>query len=267
MLFNNVMKGTVGVNKVYMGTQLVYEREGPAPDLEIVETGLVVYYDFKGITNTTSGNTVATDLSGNGNHSNLLNFAFTANSGYTAAGLRFDGVDDMIKGTGHTGLPTGNDSFSMEVVSLKPTGYDPAAYMTLMAIGLGPMFTSVNGYRALEMKPTNDVLYLARYVGDESPVPEGFPTFPLNQRTHLTVTYDGATRFLQFYYNGEAWPGRTLSEDLTTQANPPLYIGLDEHDYSEGRQHIFQAARVYNRALTATEVEQNYNYDVERWGS
>lgn len=265
MEFTNVMKGAEEVNKVYMGSTLVYERSAAPPELEIVDTGLVLYYDFKDIANSSANNT-AIDLSGNGNNSSLLNFAYNSTSGYTADGLRFDGVDDMIKGTNHTGLPTGNDSFTMEVVSQMPATADLNVYSTLMAIGAGPMFTPVNGYACLELNNNTNIIYFARYVGDAVHVYDD-STFPTDVRTHLTFTYDGTTNAIRWYIDGEDFGGRVLSSPLTSQTNPPFYMGLDEHEYSEGRQHIFQAARVYNRALTATEVAQNYAYDAERWGS
>ena len=80
--------GSLNTPFIYRGEELVY----PDP----VKDGLVLWYDFSGMTNDDESKGIAKDLSGNGNHGTLQNFNFTPESGYDKNKLIFDGVDDEI---------------------------------------------------------------------------------------------------------------------------------------------------------------------------
>src|SRR5699024_10939576 len=71
-----------------------------------VKDGLVLWYDFSGMTNTDHSRGTAYDLSRNGNHGTLQNFNYTAESGYGNNSLTFDGVDDSVS------IPLGESSQS-----------------------------------------------------------------------------------------------------------------------------------------------------------
>src|SRR5699024_12022293 len=79
--------GNKPISFVYHGNNLVY----PNP----IEDGLILWYDFKGMTNSASSKITAKDLSENRNDSDLKNFSFCNESGYEE-GLHFDGIDDYI---------------------------------------------------------------------------------------------------------------------------------------------------------------------------
>src|SRR5699024_9801236 len=80
--------GDMGVPFIYQGEELIYP--------EYVKDGLVLHYDFSGMTNEDETKGITRDLSGNGNHGTLQNFNFTPESGYDKNKLIFDGVDDYI---------------------------------------------------------------------------------------------------------------------------------------------------------------------------
>src|SRR5699024_7001153 len=80
--------GDMGVPFIYQGEELIYP--------EYVKDGLVLHYDFSGMTNEDETKGIARDLSGNGNHGTLQNFNFTPESGYDKNKLLFDGVDDRL---------------------------------------------------------------------------------------------------------------------------------------------------------------------------
>ena len=61
--------------------------------------GLELYYDVKGKKNTDNYKGILLDMSGNGRHGTLSNFAYEGVSGYTGSpdgGLLLDDVDDKI---------------------------------------------------------------------------------------------------------------------------------------------------------------------------
>ena len=77
----------------------------------------------------------------------------------------------------------------------------------------------------------------------------------LNAWTHLAGTYDGVT--LRFYVNGVQVSSRAQTGAIATSTNP-LQIGGD----SIFGQYFFgkiDEVRVYNRALSATEIQSDMN--------
>jgi hypothetical protein len=85
------------------------------------------------------------------------------------------------------------------------------------------------------------------------------PRLPLNVWSHIAVTYTTAagpaSSTLRFYVNG------ALVRTLTTAVNQnilagtqPLRIGNSNASISEGFNGLIDEIRIYNRALSATEI-------------
>jgi PKD repeat protein len=91
-------------------------------------------------------------------------------------------------------------------------------------------------------------------IGDVSAFPEVSFTLPANQWTHVAVTRDGSTRMGTVYLNGIAQPNVTGTTDINYDGTQNLHFG--RHD-SLGRNWAgkLDEIRIYNRALTANEVE------------
>jgi hypothetical protein len=77
----------------------------------------------------------------------------------------------------------------------------------------------------------------------------------LNTWTHVTGTYDGTT--LRFFVNGVQVSSRAQTGAIATSTNP-LQIGGDSifGQYFLGK---IDEIRVYNRALSATEIQSDMN--------
>jgi hypothetical protein len=78
---------------------------------------------------------------------------------------------------------------------------------------------------------------------------------PVNAWTHVAMTYDGST--LRLYVNGTLVSSTAASGAIQTSSSP-LWIG-GNNPYGEYFQGLIDEARVYNRALTATEVQSAMN--------
>jgi len=89
----------------------------------------------------------------------------------------------------------------------------------------------------------------------------GGGTFTQGQWYHIVGTYDGTTQRL--YVNGSQVNSAALSITLK-QSSKELMIG----GYSTGvySNNSIALPRIYNRALTATEVSRNYNADRSKFG-
>jgi chitodextrinase len=78
---------------------------------------------------------------------------------------------------------------------------------------------------------------------------------PVNAWTHVAVGYDGAT--LRLFINGVQVASRAATGAIQTVANP-LWIGGNS-PYGEYFQGLIDEVRVYNRALTVTEIQTDMN--------
>ena len=84
----------------------------------------------------------------------------------------------------------------------------------------------------------------------------------LSGYNHLVVTKDGTTEKL--YINGALVDTETGAATFT--ASPySLVIGA-QTSYGENWDNQLALPRIYNRALTATEVARNYNADKSKFG-
>ena len=124
--------------------------------------------------------------------------------------------------------------------------------------------TTLSGYRTVLMKEIPSELSYCLYAHDGSPRPAtyvntgsatdptaaGVSALPLNTWSHLAATYNGSSLIL--YLNGVAAGTRATTGTLA-QSNSPLRIGGNAvwGEYFQGR---LDDVRVYNRALTASEI-------------
>jgi hypothetical protein len=79
-----------------------------------------------------------------------------------------------------------------------------------------------------------------------------------NTWSHLAATYDGAT--VRLYVNGVQVASRAQTGNIATSSNP-LQIGGDT-DYGQYFSGIIDDVRVYNRALSASEIQADMNSPV-----
>ena len=196
--------------------------------------GLVAAYGF----NEGSGTAVA-DQSTNNNAGVVSGAAWV--DGKAGKALSFNGTNALV---------TINDS-----TSLRLTGG-----MTLEA-WVNPRMGG--GWRTILMKEKAPTLSYAMYANTDSNQPSleltlaaatelrGTSTVPLNVWTYLAATYDGAQ--LRLYVNGVQVSSLTAAGTIMTSTNP-LRIGGNSiwGEYFDG---IIDEVRVYNRALTQSEIQ------------
>ena len=96
--------------------------------------------------------------------------------------------------------------------------------------------------------------------GNTSATTEAFGTSTLTANTwsHLAVTYDGAT--IRLYVNGTQVSTRAKTGSFTASSNP-LQIG-GNLVYGQFFTGLIDEVRVYNRALSATEIQSDMNAPV-----
>jgi hypothetical protein len=207
-------------------------------------TGLVAAYNF----DAGSGTTVA-DLSGKGNTGTLSNATWTT-AGHTNGALSFNGTNALVS------VP---DSASLDLT----TGMTLEAWVNPSALG--------TAWRTVVMKeqPPGNLAY-ALYANTDTTRPSahvftsaeailrGTSALLLNGWTHLAASYDGTT--LRLYVNGTQVASVAASGAITTTAGS-LRIG-GNNIWSEWFAGVIDDVRVYNRALTATEIQTDMNTPV-----
>ena len=206
--------------------------------------GLVAAYNFE-----EAGGNAVVDASGNGNHG-AISGATRIGGGKFGGALSFDGIDDWVT------IP--------HAASLDLTNG-----MTLQA-WVYP--TTVTGNRTVLVKenpPGNSVYYL--YANDSDyntnqPLgggvfasqyrfAQGGATLVANAWSHVAITYDGAIQRL--YVNGTQVASRAQTGNMGVSGGV-LRIGGNSLWGEFFRGHLDEI-RVYNRALTATELKTDMN--------
>ncbi|HVK56083.1 MAG TPA: LamG-like jellyroll fold domain-containing protein [Burkholderiales bacterium] len=205
--------------------------------------GLVAAYSF----DEGGGSTVA-DRSGKGNKGTLSDASWA--NGRFGKALSFNGSSSRVNI---------EDSASLDL----------SKGMTLEA-WVYPTAT-MSGWRTIIMKelPGNASYYLyantdknqpssAVYVGGERTVFAG-KSLPLNTWTHLAATYDGATQ--RFFMNGAQVASRQQTGSIAVSEGR-LRIGGNRIWNNEYFKGLIDEVRIYNRPLTATEIQADMNASV-----
>lgn len=240
-------------------------------NIKIVTSGLVLNLDTSQRRSYPSGATTWTDLSGNGNNISLVTFYGAAVPTYsTSNGGYFNlyNADWFNTVYGQATLST----------SLKPTAI---TIETWVYIGTVPV--SSNETIISVQKGTSEVYsYMMQYIdgrlgskvtatgGADATPSGGNPTIVATSWYQALMTYDKTT--LRMYVNGiERATSTTASGDITYDASNTKIIigaryagagydtGLTSYWGNARPDRGISIVRMYNRALTATEVSQNFN--------
>lgn len=220
-----------------------------------VTDGLVLYLDAANTKSYVSGSTTWNDISGFGNNGTLINGpTFDTGSG----GIVFDGVNDFVS-TSYFGSDSSNYTFS--------AWYNPLNTVNTYALNrgrdgsgngwgllLGSDNSSGNRYRAGAVKTDGGVAGLVTY--STSPM-------ILNRWVYLTGVWISGNS-INLYVNGIFNSSvSTTGTVLRTSTDGWIIGSITTSGFSNQQVAI---AQIYNRALSAQEITQNYNATKGRYG-
>ncbi len=212
-----------------------------------INSGLVGYWTFDGknITNAT-----ATDISGNGNNGTLKNSPKTA-IGKIGQGFRFDGVDDYVTIPYSTSLNPSNITISYWVKENATPDVSDTIISGKHSSGDISYFSDMRG--ASNRNPT-----FGTYVGGVNHFVTSQTSLVVGKWYHIVGTFNGSIYII--YVNGVLDNTLPDSTPLYSGASRPLSIGnLDNNGVQERFFNgTIDDVRVYNRALTAKEVQALY---------
>ncbi len=221
----------------------------------IITNGLVLALDAANTKSYPGSGTIWRDLSGNNNSGSLTNGP-TFNSA-NGGSIVFDGTNDYISVSSLRNIPTGSGARTINIWFFTNPSTWANDVNNLFQYGGNTTRTSFG--IDFSIYPVMEVWTFADDIMFSS-------SFAQTGWKNITVTYNGATTIL-VYENGIFTQTKTLAGTLNTTANavtigaanPTVYTGY----YFTGSIAITQ---LYNRALSSSEIAQNYNATKARFG-
>jgi hypothetical protein len=242
---------------------IVYNEIDEVTDFrDIVRTGLVLDLDAAQPLSYKGTGTSWNDLSGTGNNGTLVNTPTYDTSGY----FNFDYTQsESVSFSSSSSIQFLNRSAYTLEAWVYPTRNPGAANYTGIFDREDTSTGSRDGYNIffLGSATTDTYFYTERFVAGVN----GFTFITLNQSvsvnnwSHIVATYDGTT--LTLYRNGSSVGTPATTTGNITNTSKTLTVGVRGGNYFGGR---IANAKIYNRALTATEITQNYNALKHRFG-
>lgn len=207
------------------------------------QTGLVAAYSFDEGTGTTAG-----DSSGNGNTGTIANATWAAAGKYGKA-LSFNGTNARVSipSSASLNLTTGMTLEAWVNPSVSRASWGDIIWKADALYFLEG--TSTNGGRPAGGAKNASGTWTDAY---------GPSALPVNTWTHLAATYDGS--FVRLYVNGIQVTATARTGNLLSSTQP-LFIGGNTL-YGYYFAGMIDDVRVYNRALTQTEIQNDMNRPV-----
>lgn len=219
---------------------------------------LILYYDPSNPASYPGTGTTITDLSGNGRNGTMSNISFT--SPY----FTYNGSSSQISVADNPLLEAGTGNWTMEVwVNQSVAGND-------VVLGkFDPGGTSQDVSYSIRTTSTSYYAQLGSGSGSGSTlyVNSTTHTGTLNTWYHIVYVFTNvAANTLETFVNGSSIGSvsHSLPSLLNTTAN--LYIGsYNGGEYAQWFDGKIGITRLYNKALTASEVLNNYNNDISKY--
>lgn len=220
---------------------------------KIVTNGLVLYLDAANGRSYAGSGTTWTDLS-NRITGSLVNGPTYNNS--NGGSIVFDGTNDYV----NTAASFNITSVTLEVwFLLNSTASDFVLAQSWLYGGPlnGPGFTieSVSTNIAGAVGGSGDGIYPSHSLSN----------FPLNTPAQIVFSYDVTSNTQTLYRNGISVSSTTTGARTRADSNQPFYLGQANNGgrFLNGRIY---SSLIYNRALSAAEVRQNYHASKGRFG-
>jgi hypothetical protein len=256
--------GRFGIMRVYntalTDAQVLSNYDSTLPTIVNITTdGLVLYYDPSSASSYPGSGTTITDLSGNSRNGTMSNISFT--SPY----FTYNGSSSQVSIADNAALEPGSGSFTMEVwVNQSVLGND----VVLGKFDNGGLTVDVS----YSIRTTNTTYYaqIGSGSGSGSTLFVNSTSSVGTINTWYQIVYvfkNGATKNLETFVNGASIG--TVSHNLSSILNTSnsLYLGsYNGGEYSQWFDGKIGITRLYNIALTSSQVLQNFNADKSKYG-
>jgi hypothetical protein len=232
---------------------------------KIVTDGLVLALDAGNTKSYTSGSTTWFDKSGNANNGTLTNGpTFSSANG---GSIVFDGVDDYVSIPNNNSLVFGNDDFTVSIwikTPLASTGEGtPSQWGPIISKGCGTSAPSGTWWFAQNSTNSNRITF------NISSNPGG--TFVTGTTTPILLDGWHNIVFTRMGSTGSLYTDKILtlidtSSDSNLSSTTPLWIAGTSPSATKRTSMTLSQVQIYNRGLSATEIQQNFNATRGRYG-
>ena len=243
-----------------MGISIKNAAYGP----KVVADGLVLALDAANRKSYPGTGTTWTDLSGNGNTGTLTNGPTysSANGG----SIVFDGVDDYTVISNPATFQNQNFTVSVWV----NPGFQDAAIISMIDFDHSSSPAPQGWVLQSEDATTNRYYYLAWYDGTNFQPAGGYGAgngIQVTTSSWQNIVYSKSGTTLIGYLNGvQVYTAVAGSSNVSYQSNRNFRIGNCIGSAGREFNGNISNARIYNRALTAQEIQQNFNATRGRYG-
>lgn len=222
---------------------------------KIVTNGLVMYLDAANNRSFVNGSSVWNDLSRTGVIGALTNGP-TYNS-LNGGSIVFDGSDDFVSGISNVNL---SNNFTLQI-SIKPNTLASGNFMLIGDYQCS--YTSNLGwYIGIDNRPSLSVgnTIFISIGNDSSFLYSAQNTLITNNINTYIVSFVCTNGLLSLYVNGIQTSGWAVNNTVRTinYSGTNFFVGK-RGDYSSNYKGSYYNYLLYNRALSATEILQNYN--------
>jgi len=199
--------------------------------------GLVGFWEFEEGSDLTTA-----DSSVNGNTGTLANDQMWTGFGE----LDFDGSDDYVNCGAGSSLNLTNSLTISAWIS--PRSFGQAGWGRIVDKGNG-----ASGFSFF----LNESDYGLGYVIYGGPLAwSNSAVVTLNQQQHVAVVYDESLSTITFYVDGQPAGSSNYQTNPIDSSSNPLYIGIRGFDMNRDFDGLIGNVRIYNRALSSTEIQQ-----------
>lgn len=230
----------------------------------ILTNGLVMALDAANSKSYPGSGTTWTDLSGNGNSGTLTNGpTFNSANGGT---IIFDGVDDRISVSDFNYGRTGCTVASWVKYNATTTGYKEGI-VSKWQTGAGIINEFILGSsQGVEgTAPGNPYFYIFNTNNQSVGIADTSTIMVVGTWYHVLGTFDGLN--VRIYLNGQyrGISTNSTSSTIKTVASQPIALASFGSTFQYNTNCHISLAQIYNRALTPSEVLQNYNSQKSRF--
>ena len=202
--------------------------------------GLVGHWKLDDQTGTT-----AIDSSGYGNTGQLINGPLWTNGNIDGA-LSFDGINDFVN-CGNSSDLNFTDSFTISAW-INPASYGQRGFGRIVDKG-----SKTTGYSFYIRERTRSLAYVI-YGGKA--IRSARNVINLNTWQHVAVVFDQSANSITFYVNGYNAGTVQYGYRPKDSSGSPLRIGVRGYDLARQFSGSIDDVQIYNRALTAAEINQ-----------
>lgn len=210
---------------------------------KVISDGLVLYLDATNPRSYSGTGSTWADLSGYGYNSTLVSSPTYINNKYGQ--LAFNGSTQYAT-VPYTSTLWNGQTYTLSLWAKKIGLGDQGTFGIMISKDINYIAHAYNGKTMASFRNSTGQQIL---IYGNNPA-------SYNEWRHYAFTYDGTVGVL--YENGAATGSTALSGNVVNSSSNPFYIGR----FDDGGYHLngcIAGAMVYNRALSADEVLQNYN--------